>query len=504
MPPENRFIPEKYELVPPREASAPDVPVLISSTPNTELLFFKETQFKQPKVEYFSLFQLHESLLKTKKGYICLTLLIRSLKVHLREFLYLAEMANISCKINSNASNFQFLIKGYSDKFEIFLEELGKRIGNFLVPDSQTEKDLRKIFEQQKIKKMEEMEDFSKKNPYKQQSYIMSQTIYSKVFTQKELLIELQEMKFESYLQIHNQLFQKVFIETFVVGNVTQDLAKQMEESFLSCFRQKGLLKPLKLINTVEIRMIGLNRKQIIVMAKPVSNKKQNNHMMSVTFQLTPNKKKDCINSLLKKYLSSEYYGDLRSEQQLGYIVFAYSEKRHNVNMFTFLIQSTKLIPSELSQKTYEFLNKQRVLINNITETKFEEIKQGKIALLKQEFNSLKKKAEYFFDKIEDHNYNFKRKQEKLQITSALKKEDFISHFENMFYQEQRILELHLVADDQFKENDSHLRKRQDLSKSSSQEFENLELKIFSDREILQKDFILYPDPYLKKSRLTI
>jgi secreted Zn-dependent insulinase-like peptidase len=264
--------------------------------------------------------------------------------------------------------------------------------------------------------------------------------------------------------------------------------------------KEKDLFKDMPISKIGENRLVALEPKTISAFQKTLKNPGEKNSLMALEFHMPQDKKNKHINKVLETYLSKLYFEELRTEKQVGYVVFAVGAFRKHTSGFIFLIQSDKFLPSELSEMTFEFLLKQRKEITELTDEQFNDIREGLLAPLRQEFNSLDSQSSFYFEEIQNHEYLFDKKKQGIEELNNLKKEDLVKYFEQMFFEEQRVLEMHLVSQDSVEKNNIHFEARR---KGGETEFGALPITLYDCPSKFQSDHMLYRDTSLKKSIFT-
>ena len=133
-------------------------------TDTSELYFLQDKIFKLPNVEInFMIYIPGEEILENKKGLICFSLFHIALDMYLKEFLYMAEMAEISVSTFRQANGFHIKIRSYSHKLKLFIQELSQRLANFSKLNSEIEASLKEKLYLKKNTREENLKNFFKK-----------------------------------------------------------------------------------------------------------------------------------------------------------------------------------------------------------------------------------------------------------------------------------------------------------------------------------------------------
>ena len=497
LPRKNDFIPERFDIVNTKSQTQKVLPHLISLSGNSELFYFPDTKFDLPKVRMqMYIFLKPAATTGSPKTYLAFTMFRYILKMYLKEFLYTAEMAEIHLSFSNNLKGLKITISSYDHKLDQFVKQYANKLAHFCSLEEDVLAFIKQNFSTFKTKRKGELENFHKLNPYKQYNGIINKVVYSPVYSVKDLLPEIGCLSLEEYLAIHKQVLKEGYLETLIGGNLAKSTAKSIESNFLETLRNQGFLQNLKLKQIQENRLVQFPKNRIIRYQEILENKSEKNSLMSLEFQLPQDPSPKYINRVLEKYLSSPYYLSLRSEQQVGYIVFSFKTYRKDTPGFTFEIQSNKYSPCDLAERTFDFLISTRSQIKDLSDEKFEELKEGVLTPLRQDFSSLYSQSLFFFGEIEKHSYNFEKKRLEINEISKLEKADLVRHFERIFFEEQRILEVHLLSENLRELNQTQLDTRGDRR---TDVFCGLESTLYTCPKALQKDQSLYKDTYLKR-----
>lgn len=496
MPEPNLFIPEDFSILHGQKETSDLRPRMVYSTENSELFFLPDVQFNLPKLLIkANLFLAGDALFAEPKQYLSLTLFSSGLKEYLREFIYMAQMAKIDISLVPTKKGLKFKASGFNHKFQIFLRELSRRIADFALAEGAEADFIAAKFATLKLKRLEELENQLKLEPYNQYGMTMSEAVTTGSFGHDALIGAIKDLSLEEYLGVHREVLRRVYVETLISGNLTEKDAVDIQRNLIETLQEKRLSQSLALVDIRENRLVGLAAKSVTVFERALRNESDSNNLVGVEFQLPQDPRHKYVNMLLEDYLSSLYFEELRTNQQVGYVVFAVKSLRSQTPGFIFLIQSSRFLPSELAEKTYSFLAQQRSAIRELTDKKFEEIREGKLAENRQDFNSLGAQSGFYFGEIDNHNYDFEKKRVTLDALKSLTKKDLLEHFERLFFEEQRVLEVHMSCPKDRDRNREHLEKRQ-LAEDSG--FGGLAVEVFQCPKKLKNANMLYRDASLK------
>lgn len=127
--------------------------------------------------------------------------------------------------------------------------------------------------------------------------------------------------------------------------------------------------------------------------------------------------------SLLGQIIQPWFYSQLRTQEQLGYAVFAFPMSVGRQWGVGFLLQSNSKQPAYLYQRYQDFYPKTEKRLRDMSEADFEQYKQALINELKQRPQTLSEEASRFANDFDRGNFAFDTRQKLMaqvqQLTSA-------------------------------------------------------------------------------------
>lgn len=467
---------------------------MISSSDDHELFYSPDTYFNLPKAQLNILVNLSKTtVFKDLDAYSAMFLFKLALDQYLKEFLYPALLAEFSFTLEFTLSGMSIKISGYNHKFAIFLEALAMKIAQFANLTTEASEFVKDNFTVFKLNAVEELENSLKKEPYKQLTRLRQKVFIPNIHPISSVKNSIDALDLTEYRAVHQLILKRVFIEALVSGNLQKSEAKQLLSSFQKPFASAGLFKSLNLNEINENRTIKLRSKHKLIYQEELLNKDDENNMIYISFNLLQNKKPEYVNELMEGYLSEPFFNDLRSEQQIGYIVFAFDSLYDNTPAFNFLIQSGSFAPVEISKRIMKFLGKYRQKIKEFSDEEFTKLKEGLLAKYREDFKSLHEQQKFYWNEISKHQYEFDKKQRAIESIEKLSMEDLKEHFERVFFKDKRICEIHFVSSSKKKENE------EGLSQLKKEE-KKIPFRVFKSVQRLQRLHMLYPNLYMKTS----
>ena len=381
IPAPNPFIPDDLVL---KESVAGRYPEHIIEKPGLDVWSLTDTEFSVPK----ALVRLEISTplaSDTPENLLRLQLYRTLLERSLNEYGYPAQEAGLYFALLTNREGLEIFLSGYHDKLPDLLKTILKSIEQF-APKKET-------FEQEKVRLIRAIENKAFKKPFRKGSEALEQVIYPHNPDDETLLQAVKSVTYDSLLAYSQSLYDAVHITMLVHGNFTQQHAHQlgeMVESMLLTGDNASVkyTEPYRLLSDQQ-RLLELEFKH-------------DDSLFIYYFQRpeTDNRSRAQY-ALLGRMLASPFYKSIRTDQQLGYVIFASPKVVEKHPGIIFLAQSPKKDPVELEKRVRVFLRSQAQRMTDLTEKTLDEYRQGLIGELVQKDSNLDSRGARFWSSLQ-------------------------------------------------------------------------------------------------------
>ena len=447
-------------------------------------------EFETPKMTFVCWLYLPREVLQQKDKFVLFELLLNE---HLREFKYKAGEADIRCRISRTFYGLKVHVSGFTDKLDVFTQALATKLKTFLCVEASSEY-IRVILDTAKLKKRQRLEDALRKKPYQQIWRLAYKLFLSNACEYKELIKIVDRVSLEEYLEFHKKVLSRALVDQALVGDSTFESVSHFHSAFVGTLRECGLLEPFDYSDIMEKRPLQLKPKTIAVFLEEVTSPQETNSSVAVFFESPRDTNSEHINQALAAYLHSEFFADLRTERQVGYAVFARGFRVNQTDRFAFEVQSGEFLPSEVAGLTYAFLDRQRAKLKDLPEARFGELTKGVQARFREKFPSLAARASFLTQRVEDGSLNFCKREQAVEALEGLTKDKFVEYFEDTFFRDPRVCEVHLVSRGNFHRNEQLVKKKGGLTRSS---FDALEVSVYKEYRDFVRSHVLGRDECL-------
>lgn len=139
------------------------------------------------------------------------------------------------------------------------------------------------------------------------------------------------------------------------------------------------------------------------------------------------------ITELLGNALAKDAFEQLRTREQLGYIVGLNAALTHGVWSIQVLIQSSVKDAAYLDERAEAFLSTVPTLLSEMTDETFEDYRQSYISNLLEPPKSSSEEASLMWAEIGRSTYDFKRSGDDADLARKLTKEDLLKYWHEVF-----------------------------------------------------------------------
>ena len=143
---------------------------------------------------------------------------------------------------------------------------------------------------------------------------------------------------------------------------------------------------------------------------------------------------------LLKDIISRWYFDDLRTNKQLGYVVYATQAKVGKTSGIRFMVQSPNTSPKGIMQHNERFFAESLQKLTALSESEFDQFKESLLNKLERKPESLSQEFENFSFDYARGNQQFDRKEKLMQAVKNLTKNDILAFYQNAVIEQQGLV----------------------------------------------------------------
>lgn len=437
LPHPNEFLPSRLDVdkKPPKEPLK--APKLIRNDQSVRVWFKKDDQFWVPKANVMVTLR-NPVCGASPKSLLMANLLSELVEDELNEYAYDADIAGLSYGMYGSSLGFHITLSGYNDKLAVLLEKVLTTMNDLDIKQDR--------FEIIKERMLRNYYNYEYSNPYRQIGQYARWLGSEKAYITETYLNELKAVSVGEVRAFRPVLLQQLHIEALIQGNVYREDALKLADLV------EKKLGPQRYPEShwLTRRSIVLPKGSNFLYQRELKDPSNVNHCIEYMLQIGHCEERDKIAKLylLAQIADEPAFDQLRTKEQLGYVVFSGAIAQVTTAVFHVLIQSEK--HAEYLEKRIEhFLNLLQKEILDMSEERFESHKKSVINKKLEKLKNLNQEGNRFWGHISNEFYHFEQIDDDVARIKPLTKPQMIEFFDKYIdpsSKERSKLSIHLVA----------------------------------------------------------
>ena len=419
LPQPNHFIPKNVELYTnPDEVTV--LPTKIQSDPFADVWFKLDTEYKLPKCVFYAEFFSPIAYLDPHNTNL-LHMFAQLFRDALTEYSYDAELAGLDYSLNNSKYGLTLNLRGYYDKQPVLLRKIMEKLTNFKVDA--------KRFEMLKDSYVRALCNFSADQPHQHVVYYTSLLLSQHGWCKEDLLCYAREHltvpELEKFIpQFLAQLHCQIMVHGSVSRQWALDLASLVTTPLLS---RTPPTKPLLECQRHRQREIRLPKGSSFVFR--AENTVHTSSAVEVILQGdVQDTKSNSLFELVSQVLHEPAFDELRTKEQLGYIVWSGVRRSNGTQGFRVIVQSP-FPPAYLDDRIEAFLHKSQGMLESLTDEQFQRHKEALVQRRLERPKKMQSLSMRWWSEIVSNQYNFDRDNVEVEFIRSISKEDLLKHF---------------------------------------------------------------------------
>lgn len=423
LPSPNLFLPTDLSIKVPKESAGH--PYLLQKSSLSRLWYKPDFTFQTPKACIRIHFNSPESNC-SPEAKILTHIFLKLLVDYLNEYAYYAEVAGLDYNLHQTKSGFEVSVSGFNDKIPILVEKIIEKVTDFQVKED------RFLVMKEKVQK--DHLNFQFRQPYEQALYYCSLLLEDKTWDINSCLEVIPSLKAPDLTAFFPRIVSRLYFECYVAGNMTgseaEALALMVENCLLNGHGLKS--KPIFDAQHVERRVVKLDLQANFYY--PVAGLNMLDANSALHLYLQVGQDDATLNVLLELFILSakqELFTQLRSVQQIGYIVALVNRDKFRVRGAQFIIQSPVKDPRTIDGSVEDFLDSFQSNLKQLTDEEFKRNVNTLVELKLEKHKNLREETRFYWGEIDDGTFKFDRQKDEVAALQKLNKEDLIDFYRN-------------------------------------------------------------------------
>lgn len=396
LPHKNNFIPNQLEVEKKDVAEPAPAPRLLRNDARARTWWKKDDVFWVPKANVVVslrtplIFASAENNVKTR----LFTDLVRDA---LEEYSYDAELAGLQYHVSLDNRGLLIDMSGYNDKLPVLLEQVVTAIRDIEIKEDR--------FEIIKERLTRGYSNWQLQSSYHQVGdYTNWLNSDARDYIIEQLALELPTITVEAVRQFQKQVLSQMYVETYVHGNMYKEDALKVTDLVVSTLNPRVLPQAQWPIRRSLLLPPGSN----YVFKKTLKDPQNVNHCIETWFHIGHRGDREvrAKSQLIDQMIHEPAFDQLRTKEQLGYIVFSGVRNFTTTYGIRFLVQSEKS-PEYLDTRVEAFITKFGEMLEEMSETEFEGHKRSLINRRLEKSRNLDQESSRHLAQIANQYYDF-------------------------------------------------------------------------------------------------
>ncbi|MFK7976837.1 MAG: insulinase family protein [Halioglobus sp.] len=421
LPAPNEFIAEDVSLVDLPD-DVPSIPQLLLDSPSQKIWFMSDDEFRVPKGFTYIDFRT-PALGQTPRQSAMASLYTSLLMDKVNEFAYPARLAGLGFSFGKSAKGMTLRLSGYTDKQSLLLARL---LSDIRDPQFKQQR-----FENIRQDMIRGLKNTVAKRPSSQLMDDLGEALTHGRFNEAQLIAELENAQLKDLNRYIEDFWQGASAQSLVYGNYTRDTVDQLGEVI------EGVLPGGKVAAVRTRALVKLAAGETLQYAVDIPH---DDSVVAWYLQGAGKSWKDrAATSLTAQIMTSGFFQQLRTEQQLGYVVSAFAWTKQEVPGVVMLVQSPVADAPSVTEAMSTFLN---AVDGELNEAQFERHKAALISDISKPDKNLGERATFYWRSIARNRLDFASRLELEAAVEALTLDDWQAYFRTVFIDEPRTLQV--------------------------------------------------------------
>lgn len=403
LPDPNPFIPDNITLKPIEVKD--EQPVLLKDSDSIRIWYNQSDRFRLPKgvlkikLSSPTAYSSVENAAKTK----LFVLLLRDV---LNEYAYPASLAGLNYSLSNSVSGLFFNVVGYTENMPLLFNKIVETMKNMPVDEVQ----FAVLKNQMKERRINQKLSPAFQRITYESFYLLSETLWHT----DEYLQVIDDITPEALKDFIPQLLSDMSIEVYSQGNFdlkeVNDISELLERSFGADSASSK--------NEVEERTMTIPAAPDYTYQFEVEDV---NSAVELYYQVgTDSVRQTVLLDMIQQIIEKPFYHQLRTVEQLGYLVWSGYRQSNKVDGLYFIIQSGVKDPIFLEERIDRFLTSYLDELKGLSDTEFDQFREALISKRKEKPKNLNEESHRYWSEIVSKRYDFNRLEKEIEQLKSL------------------------------------------------------------------------------------
>ena len=405
LPGANPFMPTAARLLPERPLSLVDTPAL-------QLYYAQDVEFQRPQTTLIYRFVPVREI-ASADSVAMLRLYEQCLKDYLEPMAGEALRAGVSYGIEASLEGFRLSITGFGDSARRFADSVASRLHDFEITADR--------YASIKDASLRGLKSYEQTEAYVLARDRRDAFLREFYFLPNELVARTTAATWPEVKAFGKRFFSRGKIEALVHGHMSADDALAVTQAVAARIGAQPVAPDLLLRR----RHLDIPRPENVVDAAEING--VNSAWLRDYALADDSPATRATASVVANYFSSQFYSELRTRQQLGYIVGSSASASQRHRYLNFVVQSSVYPPDEVRNRAEKFIATLPASLAVIDDVAWATLVAGVRATFEEKPKSINEKAEILFANAYLYDHDWDRRQASLAALDTLTREQAVA-----------------------------------------------------------------------------
>jgi insulysin len=397
----NPFVPTKVELLAER-------PIKLIDEPGLALYYSQDTEFERPRVA--TVIKIRQPIrAATLRTVVLKAFYQATLKEMINEVTYAASEAGLDFSLDADLDGITLKISGYNESADRLMRFVVEKLTSIDLPQER--------FEAIKERMIRDLVNADRLDAFRQARETKRKVLRKVYFTPAEQLAIAESIILGDVRAFAPSLYSEGKIEALIHGNMTAEKAV----ASIEFVRDTLGIRPVAPDDLFEVELLRQAPGEVVT---SIDRLMVNNSCLWSEYYLAPDSPENRAAALfINNFMEEPFYTEMRTRQQLGYIVWSFTFPQEDDLFGGFIIQSADYPADEIQKRVRAFLKTIPDLLAELPEDKFASIVAGARARVEEKDKSIAERALRFFLRAYEYDEDWERRRNTLEALDNLTRE---------------------------------------------------------------------------------
>jgi insulysin len=366
-----------------------------------------DASFNQPKANVWFTF-LTPKVPGNLNAKVAMSMYISMVEEQLNQTLYDATIAGLSANIYPHMRGFSVRISGYDEKLDTLMQAMLPVLRN---PEADEQR-----FKRLKHEKLLALSNLDKETPYHQLFSVLYDELLEDA-TPLEQFNALQDLSLDQLMAFIPTIYQGVEVRMLAHGNLDESQVAQLATHLIES------TAPIHLDTVApntDIKHLPKGETQIRFLKVDHKDRAVVKYLQAADTQVSS----QAAATLLSEIISAPFYSDLRTEQQLGYIVTSMEVSLREQGGLALVVQSPSTDVDTINQKMDLFLDQFEDQLSTLSPEDLDRFKNSVLSRINEQERTLTDRTNRFWENIDEGHLNFDWREQRTETILKLTVKD--------------------------------------------------------------------------------